>query len=237
MATNIVGMGVDDTNNLVFVWFDDGTVSAGSSKNLSAKRQLEPYKLPGGKSPKDIVEMAIDGTNNFVFAWYRDGTVSAGSSRDLGAKRPPQPYKLPDNKKPGDIVGMGIDGVNNLVFAWYADGTVSAGSSRDLGAKRKPQAYQLPAGKTPADIVGMDIDGLVFDKPAERLFTLVGETFKLVTGDDQNAPTTAESGVNIGKALSGVITELVFAWYRDGTVSAGSSRELAKLRQPYSYVR
>jgi hypothetical protein len=236
---NIIGMGIDDTNNLVFAWFDDGRVSAGSSKDLSAKRQLQPYKLPKGKEPRDIVEMAIDGTNNLVFAWYRDGTVSAGSSRDLGAERPPQPYRLPDGKKPGDIAGMGIDGVNNLVFAWYSDGTVSAGSSRDLTAKRKPQPYQLPAGKTPADIVGMDIDGLVFDKPVQRLFTLVGEAFKLVNGkgDDQNAVTTAESGVTVGKALSGAITELVFAWYRDGTVSAGSSRDLAKLRAPYSYTR
>lgn len=181
--------------------------------------------------------MAIDGTNNFVFAWYLAGTVSAGSSRDLSAHRPPQPYELPSGKTPANIVGMGIDGTNNLVFAWYADGTVSAGSSRDLAAKRKPQPYQLPDGKTPADIVGMDVDGLVFDKPAERLFTLVGETFKLVTADNKDTASTAQGSVSVGKALSGFITELVFAWYRDGTVSAGSSRELAKLRQPYKYTK
>jgi hypothetical protein len=238
---NIVGMGVDDTNNLVFAWFDDGTVTAGSSKNLSSKRSAERYQLPSGKKPQDIVEMAIDGTNNLVFAWYRDKTVSAGSSRDLASKRKPEPYKLPEGKTPADIIGMGIDGKNNLVFAWYRDNTVSAGSSRDLTSKRAPAPYKLPEGKTPADVVGMDIDGLVFDKPAERLFTLVGEGFKLFSSNgDQNGKDnaeTADSAIKVKDALSGLITELVFAWYRDGTVSAGSSRDLFKLRPPYNYVR
>jgi len=232
-------MGIDDTNNLVFAWFDDLTVSAGSSKDLSSKRKPEPYKLPDGKKPRDIAEMAIDGTNNLVFAWYHDGTVSAGSSRDLSSKRKREPYKLPDGKTPKDIAGMGIDGTNNLVFAWYGDGTVSAGSSRDLTSKRKPLPYKLAPGKTPADVIGMDIDGLVFDKPAERLFTLVGEVFKLAGSDEKenNSAGNAESAENIRKALSGLITELVFAWYSDGTVSAGSSTDLIKLRQPYTYKK
>jgi hypothetical protein len=184
-----------------------------------------------------VADMAIDGTNNLVFAWYLDGTVSAGSSRDLSSKREPQGYKLPDGKTARDIVGMGIDGTNNLVFAWYRDGTVSAGSSRDLTSKRKPTPYKLPGGKTPNDIVGMAIDGLVFDKPAQRLFDLVGEAFKLAGKDDKenDSASSAESAMKIKDALSGFITELVFAWYKDGTVSAGSSTDLLKLRPPYSY--
>ena len=228
MATidQIVGIAIDDTNNLVFAWFTDGTVTAGSSKDLSSKRPGEKYKLPQGKNPSDIVGMGIDGTNNLVFAWYQDGTVSAGTSRDLSAKRPPQRYTLPTGKSPSDIVGMGIDGKNDLVFAWYRDGTVSAGSSRELGSKRPPQPYQLAEGKTPADVIELGIDGLAAEKVLSNLVDLAGDALGLGNDDDE--------GGGLSDTLKGIFKgttkSLVFAWYRDGTVSAGSSKALAIVR-------
>jgi hypothetical protein len=218
--SDIVGMGIDDTNNLVFAWYADNTVSAGSSTVLTFKRKPAPYKLPSGKTPRDIVGMGIDGTNNLCFAWYRDGTVSAGSSTNLAAERPPERFVMPTGKTAADIVGMGIDGKNNLVFAWYRDGTVSAGSSRDLGSKRPPASYVLAAGKTPNDVIEMGIDGLALEKAPAVIAELIGNIKdKDVTGV-----------IDVLKGANEVLKSLVFAWYRDGTVSAGTSRELAKAR-------
>ena len=210
---DIVGMGIDDTNNLVFAWFADKMVSAGTSTHLSAKRKPQPYTLPEGKKPSDIVGMGIDGTNNLVFAWYRDRTVSAGTSTNLAAVRSPEPYELPTGKSPDDIVGMGIDGRNNLVLAWYRDSTVSAGDSRHLGSKRPPTPYTLASGKTPADVVEMGVDGLI--GPLSGVLDLIGD----VGGEDVEK----ELEPFIGKSL-------VFAWYRDSTVSAGRSTQLEAAR-------
>ena len=225
MATisDIVGLGIDDTNNLVFAWFRNGMVSAGSSTDLSSKRDPQPYTLPKGKTVSDIVGMGIDGTNNLVFAWYRDGTVSAGTSRNLGAERPPAPYVLPGGKRPDDVVGMEIDGKNNLCFAWYRDGTVSAGSSRDLGSKRQPAPYVLADNKTAADVIDMGIDGLAEEKLLPALIDLTGEAFG-VGKDDKSI------GEELKKLFDDVTRSLVFAWYRDGTVSAGKSKALAMFR-------
>jgi hypothetical protein len=172
------------------------------------------------KSISDIVGMGIDDTNNLVFAWYADGEVTAGSSTDLSSKRKPAPYKLPSGKTARDIAAMGIDGTNNFCFAWYRDGTVSAGSSTNLGAERPPERYLLPAGKTPNDVIEMGIDGLALDKAPAHLLELGGAILNL-------------DPKGIFEALTGsddVLKSLVFAWYRDGTVSAGSSKELAKVR-------
>jgi hypothetical protein len=220
---DIVGMGIDDTNNLVFAWYADGTVTAGSSVDLSSKREARRYTLPEGKNPSDIVGMGIDGTNNLVFAWYDDGTVSAGSSTDLSSKRSPDEYKLPAGKTPRDIVGTGIDGKNNLCFAWYRDGTVSAGSSRDLGSKRQPAPYTLASGKTPHDVVDVGIDGLAHEKGVKGLIDLFGAA-AFGKKDDEDVLTKIETIVD------DVTRSLVFVWYEDGTVSAGSSKDLAKLR-------
>lgn len=156
---NIVGMGIDGTNNNVFAWYRDGTVTAGTTDKLHSRRTPYKYRLPSRKRPTDIVGMAIDGSNGMNFAWYRDGTVSAGSSDDLGSRRSLYRYRLPAGKTPDDIVGMGLDDDNNFVFAWYRDGTVSAGTTDNLGSRRAPYPYTLPAAKTPGDIVGMAVDG------------------------------------------------------------------------------
>jgi hypothetical protein len=224
--SDIVGMGIDDTNNLVFAWYADNTVSAGSSTVLTSKRKPAPYKLPSGKKPSDIVGMGIDGTNNLCFAWYRDGTVSAGTSTNLAAERPPERYVMPTGKTPADIVGMGIDGKNNLVFAWYSDSTVSAGSSRDLGSKRPPAPYALAAGKTPKDVIEMGIDGLALEKAPAAIRDLVGEIFDL----------DVKGIIDALKGSNEVLKSLVFAWYRDGIVSAGTSRDLALARPGSSFT-
>lgn len=233
MPKEIVGMGIDGTNNLVLTWYDDRTVSGGSSRELSSKRAPYQYSLPDGKAPTDIVGIGVDGGNDFVFAFYADGTVSAGTSHDLGSRRKPQPFTLPKGKTPHDIVDVGIDGSNNLVVAWYRDGTVSAGSSHDLASRRPPEPYVLPQGKAPADIVGIGVDGFVSDdqEPTRQLGEVFGEVLEGKYVDA--ALRTAKAA----QAYFGGRGSICFAWYKDGTVSAGSSTNLAEVRAPYSYQR
>lgn len=66
---DIVGMGIAGSNDHVYVWYADGTVTSGTSGDLDAYRPSYTYSLPQGKSPQDIVGMGIAG-NDHVFAWY-----------------------------------------------------------------------------------------------------------------------------------------------------------------------
>jgi len=155
----IVGMGIAGSNDRVYAWHEDGTVSSGASSDLDFCRPRYSFSLPPGKTPTDIVGMGIAGSDDRVYTWYRDRTVSIGSSSDLDFHRAPYVYSLPPGKTPADIVGMGIAGSDDHVYAWYSDGTVSSGTSSDLGLYRSLYSYQLPYGKTPADISGMGIAG------------------------------------------------------------------------------
>ena len=154
-----VGAGIAGSNDHVYVWYNDGTVSSGTSSDWLLYRKPYGYTLPSKKIPSNIVGMAIAGSNDFVYTWYDDHTVSVGKSWDLAAYKKPYKYTLPPNKYPTNIVGMAIAGTNDRVYVWYDDGMVSSGTSSDLDAYRKLSKYTLPPGRTPADILVMGIAG------------------------------------------------------------------------------
>lgn len=158
-ANDVAGIGIAGSDDVVYAWYLDGTVSAGDTGNLTSRRAPYAYTLPPGKTPYDIVDMDIAGSDDHVFAWYRDGTVSSGTSSDLDAYRAPQPYTLPPGKTVGDIVGIGIAGSNDRVYVWYADGTVSSGSSRDLDAFTPPQPVAMPPERSATQIMAIAIAG------------------------------------------------------------------------------
>ena len=157
--SDIVGMAIAGSNDHVYVWYNDGTVSSGTSSDLDAHRGLYNYSLPNGKRPSDIAGMAIAGSTDHVYVWYNDGTVSSGTSSDLDAHRGLYNYSLPNGKRPSDIAGMAIAGSTDHVYVWYNDGTVSSGRSDDLDVYRGLYNYSLPNGKRPSDIAGMAIAG------------------------------------------------------------------------------
>ena len=159
LSAEVVGMGIAGSDDHVYTWYSDGTVSSGTSSDLDLYRTAYSYSLPEGKAPTDIVGMGIAGSDDRVYAWYSDGTVSSGTSSDLDFYLAPYGYSLPAGKTPADIVGMGIAGSNDRVYAWYSDGTVSSGTSRDLDLYRVLYGYSLSPGKTPTDVVGIGIAG------------------------------------------------------------------------------
>ena len=235
-AANIVGIAIDGTNNNVYTYYDNFTVTAGSTSKLSSKRKAYKYKLPKNRKPSDIVGIGIDGSNNYVFAWYKDGTVSAGTTKNLASKRKPYKYALPKGKKPNDIAGVGIDGTNNLVIAIYKDGTVSAGTTKNLGKKRSLKKYKLPSGKKPNDIIGMGVDGYILgkDKGKNVKDSVVGLFEDL---GDSNYTKATKKAAKLAKNIYNSRGSLCFAWYKDGMVSAGSSTDFNEVREPYKYMR
>lgn len=152
---DVVGIGIA-TDNHVYAWYRNGTVSSGTSADLDDFRQPYPFVIPGGRTTNDIIAIDI-ASDDHVYAWYRDGTVSAGTTKDLGAYRPPAPFTVAPGRSPADIVGIGIAG-DDHVYAWYRDGMVSAGTSRDLDAYRPAYRYSLPLGWAPDDIQDVGID-------------------------------------------------------------------------------
>jgi hypothetical protein len=151
---NIVGIGVRNTDDHVFAWYDDGKVSEGASGDLGQFNGPIPYTLPSGYTPNDIVAMGMRGSDDHVFAWYRDGKVSEGTTVDLDQFSGPTSYALPPGHTPDDIVGAAI-ALDGRFFFWYDDGTMSAGDYDDLDAYLPPYVYTFLPGVPFTNIVGM----------------------------------------------------------------------------------
>jgi hypothetical protein len=167
-AKTIVGIGIAKSDDRVYTWFDDGTVTQGDSDNLQKYdlRRANPYKVATNKGatggPSEIVAMSIAG-NDHVFTWYKDGTCSEGTSTDLGIYQVRLPVNHYDEPMSA-VVGIGIAGSDDRVFVWYNDQTRSVGTTRDFQKYEKPKHYDLLSDPmnpgtqfTPADIVEIDI--------------------------------------------------------------------------------
>ncbi|QHS58793.1 M57 family metalloprotease [Chitinophaga agri] len=128
---DVIDMGIANTG-YAYVWYKDGTVSAGSQYNLGSFFAPKPFQLPAGKTPADIVGIAIAKNTSYCYAWYSDGTVSAGYSDNLGAYIAPYPYTLAPGKTYTDIADIGIAASSGWCYAWYKDNTMSVGYSDDL---------------------------------------------------------------------------------------------------------
>lgn len=128
----IKGISIACSNDHVYTWYSDRTVSVGTSENLSAYQPPHPYSLPFGKTPEDIVEIGI-ARNDYVYTWYRDLTVSVGTSTDLDKYQPRHPYRVTrTNSSPDGIVGIDIACSNDHVYAWFRTGLVISGTSEYL---------------------------------------------------------------------------------------------------------
>jgi hypothetical protein len=153
----IVGISIACSNDHVYTWYSDRTVSVGTSENLEAYQPPHPYSLPFGKSPNDIVEIGI-ARNDHVFTWYTDRTVSSGTSTDLDKYQPRHPYRLPQFESVASrIVGIDIACSDDHVYAWYTDSRVSSGTTDDLDKYSTPGGYFPATTRTPDTIIGIGI--------------------------------------------------------------------------------
>lgn len=95
-AFDIVGIAIAKSNDHVYVWYDDGKVSEGTSTNFAAYSQPLSYTTAGGNGglPRNIRGVGI-ASNDRVYTWFGNGKASIGWSRDLDAYLAPYNYKMP----------------------------------------------------------------------------------------------------------------------------------------------
>jgi hypothetical protein len=153
---SIVGMSIACSNDKVYTWYSDSTVTVGTSENLAAYEAPHRYTLPYGKTPADIVEIGIASTDH-VYVWFNDRTVSSGTSTDLNKYQPRHPYKLDKTKQPKDVVGIDIACSDDRVYTWYDD-RIGIGTSEDLDKYTE----------------GPSIAFGYFPKPSERSYVGIG---------------------------------------------------------------
>lgn len=90
----IVGIGIAKSNDHVYIWFEDGTYSSGTSTNFTFYEGLETFTPAAGCKPYEIRGMDI-AKNDHVYAWCNNGKASAGMSHDLDKYLAPYAYTIP----------------------------------------------------------------------------------------------------------------------------------------------
>lgn len=161
-----MAIGPDDK---VYTWYENGTVSVGTSDDLDAHLPPRSFRGPEGKRPRDLRAVAI-APDSKVYAYWMDGTLSIGASRNLAAHREDIKVTFPtgldgDQKSIHDVLDITISKSDSRTYAFYDDGTVSAGISHSLGKHFRYQHYAIPGGaETRYRIrgLGMSRDGSVY---------------------------------------------------------------------------
>ncbi|NOX36814.1 MAG: beta-lactamase family protein [Calditrichaeota bacterium] len=109
---NVVGIAIAKSNDRVYVWYDDGTRSIGTSldfaKYEAPKKYSTPSMTPGTMSVYDIRGLGISSKDR-VYAWYSNDRATSGTSKDLDRYRSPYSYSLPELKI-----------YNHPIFDWRA---------------------------------------------------------------------------------------------------------------------
>jgi CubicO group peptidase (beta-lactamase class C family) len=152
---DIVGLAIATSNDHVYAWFADGTVSSGYSKDLDYYTSPTPYTLPGSRTPTDILGMGI-ASNGRTYTWYRDGKVSSGHSTNLGAYTAPVTFTAATGETVDDLIGIDFAS-DDRVYAFYRDGKRSIGTITELGAHQAATAFTLPSGQKILHVVEMAI--------------------------------------------------------------------------------
>lgn len=157
----LVGFAIAPTNR-VYGWYENQTVSWGSSSDLDATSgPAQAFSMPPGKTTNDILGMAMSSAGD-VYTWYIDGTYSVGTPTDLDSVSSADPVGTPHDWSPAsgisvtDVLGIAVRKSDNRVFAWYADGTYSSGTTVDFDSSSARATYSPPPGKTIYDLRDAD---------------------------------------------------------------------------------
>jgi CubicO group peptidase (beta-lactamase class C family) len=140
------------------------------------------------------------------------------------------------------LVGFAISPTDR-VWAWYENQTVSSGNTGNLAANTAAAPFTLPAGKTTNDIlaIAMASDGDVYTWYKNGHLSIGTPTNLGSISPGAGAWQSFEPAANMGTSQVTAIAirksdNRVFAWYLDGTYSAGNSTDLDSVaaRDPYS---
>jgi CubicO group peptidase (beta-lactamase class C family) len=144
-AASIVGIGIAKSNGHVYVHYDDGTFSSGTSTDFDFYQALKPYgQAPGsGGTSYDIrgVDIASD---NHLYAWFGNGKASSGRSDHLDAYRVPYAYKVPSGRTPDWSAWYGKITLQNILDhrAGFEGSGDEAGAARMFGVDPADLTYE-----------------------------------------------------------------------------------------------
>lgn len=99
---NVVGIDIAKSNDHVYVLYDDGTFSSGTSLDFTYYFTGKTYSVaPGsGQTRYNIRDIGI-AANDHVYAWFSNGMASSGTSANLAQYIKPYEYSLPPQGRDG----------------------------------------------------------------------------------------------------------------------------------------
>lgn len=89
---NVIGIAIAKSNDHVYVWYDDGTVSSGTSLDFTRYFTGRSYSVSASRYGIRGIGIAA---NDHVYAWHKNGKAQSGTSQDLDRYIPPYDYTLP----------------------------------------------------------------------------------------------------------------------------------------------
>lgn len=198
----LVGFAIAPSNR-VYGWYENQTVSWGSSSDLDATSgPAQAFSMPAGKTTNDILGMAMSSAGD-VYTWYIDGTYSVGTPTDLDSVSSSTDWAPAGGISMTDVLGIAMRKSDNRVFAWYADGTYSSGSTTDFDSSSARAAYSPPPGKTIYDLRDADFS------PTGVIYFHYGTSVSTGTAADLDSTAAPYSS----SLASAPIVNDWFAWY------------------------
>lgn len=191
-------------------------------------------RLAGADRHQPVVAKAMNALGQTV-TYYTNGQFSIGTDRDPDRSQALWSYQLAPGKQPEDVRGVAID-PNGEAWVWYDDRTFSTGTVSDpiefvVDQKGDKEKASAPQGFD--RIVGMDFarNGNLYVY-YDNGYRSVGSAadFDEVAPEKSYSSTPSSTnferrydivGIGIDKAGGGV-----YAWYSDGIVTDGWSRDL-----------
>ncbi len=212
--TPVVGTVIRKSDDRVFTYYDDGTVSSGTSWDLDAHTPAQAFSWPATQEPRDIRGMAADSFGN-VYVWYRNGSLSAGTFYDLASGfyfdtevDGVDGASVATGRSFDHLVGAGIAASSNKVYAWYEDGTKSVGNIFDLAADSEEDPFTVAGGKTSYDLRSLAIAG------NDRVYAFYGnDTVSSGTSWDLDY----HSGLYATTVAAGISAQPWNSWYASMT--------------------
>ncbi len=184
--------------------------------------------------------LATAGCGGTEADYQADSLLNAEPSAALGIGSPTGPFLEADR-----IIGIGMTGEASHVVTFDAQGRVSQGIASNLAWKQGPKAFRIPTNYRSSDIVSMAItnNNQVYTwyknhrrskGTIERLdayFGPAGRTYSIPNAPDGRARSPSD--------IAGIAflptNNYVYAWYKDGYVSVGSTGDLGKHTGPGKY--
>ncbi|MFO0555718.1 MAG: serine hydrolase domain-containing protein [Polyangiaceae bacterium] len=238
-------VGIDfNSNDTVYAWYKDGTVSHGTRTNLAAfdpnPANLPTFDLPSDTKPAHIRDIAIAG-NDRVYTWIQDLEKGVAWPALANSVDPLVVDKLRQTRLAAGAADATDGAISGMTVAVTKNGRLVL--SRGYGyANIANQDSMLPTHRARIGSVGKMLTTFAILKQAEvdpsfSVDTKVyGPGGVLATAAYQNS---IDAGMALHKPLVGTAiggNSKVYAWYANGYMSIGTSTDLDQYTpiEPYS---